>query len=45
MMVNFSLNPEVDTVDIRKIEKKSKDSKYYVDILLNFKSKSAQSSV
>lgn len=45
MIVNFSLNPEISTVDIRKIEKKSKDSKYYVDISLNFKSKSAQSSI
>ncbi len=42
LIVNLSQNPNIATVDIRKIEKKSKDAKYFVDIFLKFKPKSDQ---
>lgn len=45
MIVNLSLNPAINTVDIQKIEKKSKDSKYFVDVSLKFKDQNAQSSI
>lgn len=44
-IVNLSLNPSINTVDIRKIEKKAKDSKYFVDLSLKFNSKSDKSSI
>jgi len=44
-IVNMSLNPNFSAIDIRKIEKKSKDSKYFVDLLLTFKPKSAKSTI
>lgn len=43
LIVNLSLNPAISTVDIQKIEKKSKDSKYLVDLALKFKDPSAKS--
>lgn len=45
MIVSLSLNPDINTVDIRKIEKKSKDSKYFVDVYLKFKEKNAKSTI
>lgn len=44
-IVNMSLNPSFNSIDIRKIEKKSKDSKYFVDLSLTFKSKSAKPTI
>lgn len=35
-MVNLLLSPAIKIVDIQKIEKKSKDSKYFVDLSLQF---------
>lgn len=45
MIVNLTLNPDITTVDIRKIEKKSKDSKYFVDISIKFKEKNAKPAI
>ncbi len=45
MIVNLSLNPDINTVDIRKIEKKSKDSKYFVDVSLKFNNLSAKTAI
>ena len=45
LIVNLSLNPGISTVDIQKIEKKSKDSKYFVNLSLKFKDKSAKSTI
>jgi len=36
-ITNLTLNPDIDSVDVRRIEKKAKDNKYYVDISLTFK--------
>jgi Tfp pilus assembly protein PilN len=36
-ITNLTLNPDIDSVNIRRIEKKAKDNKYYVDISLTFK--------
>jgi len=45
LMVNLSLNPQISTVNIQKIEKKSIDSRYLVDISLQFNQKSAKPSI
>lgn len=45
LIVNLSLNPQISTVDILKIEKKSKDSKYFVDISLKFNQKSVNNTI
>lgn len=34
---NLKLNPDIDSVEVQKIEKKTKDSKYYLSIALTFK--------
>jgi len=39
LIVNLSLNPDISAVDIRKIEKKTKDTRYFVDISLKFNNK------
>lgn len=44
-IVNMSLNPSINTIDIRRIEKKSKDAKYYVDLSLKFNQKSAKPTI
>jgi hypothetical protein len=36
-ITNLTLNPDIDSVNVRRIEKKAKDNKYYVDISLTFK--------
>ena len=36
-ITNLSINPDIQKVDIKRIEKKSKDDKYNVDLDLNFK--------
>jgi len=36
-ITNLKLNPEISSLDVRKIEKKTKDSKYYLSIDLTFK--------
>ncbi|MFA7301403.1 MAG: PilN domain-containing protein [Candidatus Shapirobacteria bacterium] len=45
LIVNLSLNPNIKTVNIQKIEKKSKDSKFFVDISLEFKDQSAKPTI
>jgi hypothetical protein len=45
LLVNLSLNPEITTVNIQKIEKKSSDLKYLVDISLKFKEKSVKPAI
>lgn len=45
LIVSLSLNPSVSTLDIRKIEKKAKDSKYFIDISLKFNPQSAKSTI
>lgn len=34
---NLKLNPNIDSLEVQKIEKKTKDSKYYLSIALTFK--------
>lgn len=34
---NAKLNPDISTIDVQKIEKKTKDSKYYLSVLVTFK--------
>jgi Tfp pilus assembly protein PilN len=36
-IVNLKLNPEISSVNVQKIEKKTKDSKFYLSIFLTFK--------
>ncbi|MBP6989527.1 PilN domain-containing protein [Candidatus Shapirobacteria bacterium] len=36
-IVNLKLNPDIETVDVKRIEKKPKDGKYYLDIFVVFK--------
>jgi len=36
-ITNLKLNPDIDGVEVQKIEKKTKDSKYYLNIALTFK--------
>lgn len=36
-ITNLKLNPDIDDVEVQKIEKKTKDSKYYLSIALTFK--------
>lgn len=36
-ITNLKLNPDIDTVEVQKIEKKTKDSKYYLGVILTFK--------
>lgn len=36
-ITNASLNPDIETVDVRRIEKKSRDNKYYLDVIIYFK--------
>jgi Tfp pilus assembly protein PilN len=36
-ITNLKLNPNIDSVEVQKIEKKTKDSKYYLSIALAFK--------
>lgn len=38
-ITNLKLNPDIETVNVQKIEKKPKDSKYYLNILLTFQKK------
>lgn len=45
MIVSLSLNPDISNVNIKKIEKKDKDSKYFVDMTLIFNSTSAKASI
>lgn len=40
-ITNASLNPDIDSVDVRRIEKKSRDNKYYLDVVINFKNSEA----
>jgi len=35
-MTNLILNPKISSVDVNKIEKKPKESKYYIDITISF---------
>lgn len=44
-IVNMSLNSWISSVDIRRIEKKTKDTKYYVDLSLKFNTKNAKSTI
>lgn len=36
-IVNLKLNPDINSVNVENIEKKTKDSKYYLDISITFK--------
>lgn len=36
-ITNLKLNPDINNVEVNKIEKKTKDSKYYLNIILTFK--------
>lgn len=36
-IVNLKLNPDIGSVNVENIEKKTKDSKYYLDIFITFK--------
>jgi len=36
-IVNLKLNPDISSVNVQKIEKKTKDSKFYLSITLTFK--------
>lgn len=36
-IVNLKLNPDISSVNVQKIEKKTKDSKFYLSIILTFK--------
>lgn len=45
MIVALSLNPQINNVNIRKIEKKEKDAKYFVDMTLMFNSISGKNSI
>ncbi|HBP51532.1 MAG: hypothetical protein US68_C0010G0058 [Candidatus Shapirobacteria bacterium GW2011_GWE1_38_10] len=36
-ITNLKLNPDIDSVQVQKIEKKTKDSKYYLSLALAFK--------
>jgi Tfp pilus assembly protein PilN len=40
---NLRLNPDIDSVNVQKIEKKTKDSKYYLNIDLLFKKNASKS--
>jgi Tfp pilus assembly protein PilN len=35
-ITNLKLNPSIDTVEVKRIEKKTKDSKFYLSIALTF---------
>jgi len=36
-IVNLKLNPDISSVNVQKIEKKTKDSKFYLTLLITFK--------
>lgn len=36
-ITNAKLNPDISNVEVQKIEKKTKDSKYYISVSINFK--------
>ena len=36
-ITNLKLNPDIDGVEVQRIEKKTKDSKYYLSVALTFK--------
>lgn len=44
-IVNLSLSPVIKSIDIQKIEKKSKDSKYFVDLSLQFNPQNGKSTI
>ncbi len=40
-ITNASLNPDIKSIDVRRIEKKSRDNKYYLDVVISFKQSEA----
>lgn len=36
-ITNLSLNPDIAAINVKRIEKKSKDNRYYIDLDVNFK--------
>lgn len=43
-IVNLKLNPDISSVNVQKIEKKTKDSKFYLSLSLSFKKNDSPSS-